>query len=114
MVTCGLSGSCRLTHGPAHVTPPQRHPQAGSVPAGTNDSIDQNGPHIAEEELVGHGVASVQDDLRQQVEEEHRWVQLEGLNLVCTPNYPTQNEAKAYEQGALRDDAGHVVVGLDD
>lgn len=96
------------------MTPPKRHPQGGGVPAGTNDSIDQNSPHVAEEELVGHGVASIQDDLRQQVEEEDRWVQLEGLHLVCTPNYPPQNEAKAYEQGALRNDVGHVVVGLDD
>lgn len=96
------------------MTPPQRQPQAGGVPAGTNDSIDQNTPHVAEEELVGHRVASIQDDLRQQVEEKDRWVQLEGLHHVCTPNYPAQNKAKAYEQGALWDDVGHVVVGLDD
>lgn len=96
------------------MTPPKRQSQAPSVPAGTNDSIDQNSPHVAEEELVGHGVASIQDDLGQQVEEEDRWVELEALHLVCTPNYPAQNEAKAYEQGALRNDAGHVVVGLDD
>lgn len=95
------------------MTPPQRNPQTGGVPAGTDDSVDQNGPHVAEEELVGHGVASIQDDLRQQVEEEHHGVQREGLDLVRSPDDPAQNEAETDEQGALRDDAGHVVVGLD-
>lgn len=106
--------SQRLTHGSAHVTPPQRQPHTGGVPAGTDDGVDQNRPHVAEEELVGHGVTGVQDDLWQQVEEEDHGGQLEGLHLVCAPNYPAQEEAQADEQGALRDDAGHVVVGLDD
>lgn len=79
------------------MTPPQRQPQGGGVPAGADDGVDQDGPHVAEEELVWHGVARVQDDLRQQVEEEHCRGQLEGLHLVCTPNNPTQNEAKADE-----------------
>lgn len=79
------------------MTPPQRQAQGGSIPAGADDGVDQDGPHVAEEELVWHGVARVQDDLRQQVEEEHCWGQLEGLHLVCTPNNPTQNEAKADE-----------------
>lgn len=96
------------------MTPPQRQPQAGSVPAGPDDGVDQDGPHVAEEELVWHGVTRVQDDLRQQVEEEHRGVQLKGLHLVCTPNDPPQNEAEADEQGTLRDHIGHMVVGLDD
>lgn len=95
------------------MTPPQRQPQACGVPAGTDDSVDQDGPHVAEEQLVRHGVARVQDDLRQQVEEEHRRVQFKGLHVVCTPNNPPQNEAKADEQGALWDHSGHMVVGLD-
>lgn len=103
-----------LTHGPSLVTPPQRQPQTGSVPAGPDDCVDQDAPQVAEEELVWHGVASVQDDLRQQVEEEHHWVQREGLHLVCTPDDPTQNEAEADEEGTLWDHIGHMVVGLDD
>lgn len=86
-----------LTHGSSHVTPPQRQPQTGGVPAGPDDGVDKDGPHVAEEELVWHGVACVQDDLRQQVEEEHCRTQREGLHLVRTPNDPTQNEAKADE-----------------
>ena len=108
MLTAGVS----LTHGSSHVTPPQRQPQAGSVPAGPDDGVDQDGPHVAEEQLVGHGVACVQDDLRQQVEEEHVRGQREGLHPVGTPNNPPQDEAEADEQGALRDDVGHMVVGL--
>ena len=103
-----------LTHGPSHVTPPQRQPQAGGVPAGPDDGVDQDAPQVAEEELVGHGVACVEDDLRQQVEEEHCRGQREGLRLVGAPNHPAQDEAEADEQSALRDHAGHVVVGLDD
>lgn len=103
-----------ITHGSSHVTPPQRQPQAGGVPAGPDDGVDEDGSHVAEEELVRHGVTRVQDDLRQQVEEEHRRGQREGLHLVSTPNHPTQNEAKADEQGALGDHTGHMVVGLDD
>lgn len=96
------------------MTTPQRQPQAGSVPASPDDGVDQDGPHVAEEELVWHRVARVQDDLRQQVKEEHCWGQCEGLYLVRTPNHPAQDEAKADEQGALWDDAGHMMVGLDD
>lgn len=96
------------------MTPPQRQPQAGGVPAGPDDGVDQDAPHVAKEELVGHGVARVQDDLGQQVVEEDYGVQLEGLHLVCPPDYPPQDEAKADEQGALRDDLGHLRVGLDD
>lgn len=96
------------------MAPPERQPQAGGVPAGADDGVDQDGPHVAEEELVGHGVARVQDDLGQQVEEEHRRGELEGLHLVRTPDDAPQDEAKADEQGALGDDVGHVVVGLND
>ena len=96
------------------MTPPQRQAQAGGVPAGPDDGVDQDAAHVAEEELVWHEVTSVQDDLGQQVEEEHRRRQLEGLLLVCTPNHPTQDEAEADEQGALRDHVRHVVVRLDD
>lgn len=96
------------------MTPPQRQAQAGSVPAGPDDGVDQDGAHVAEEELVWHEVTSVQDDLRQQVEEEHRRGQREGLLLVRTPNDPTQDEAEADEQGALWDHVSHVVVRLDD
>lgn len=102
-----------LTHCSSHVTPPQRQPQAGGVPTGSDDGVDQNGPHVAEKELVGHGVSCVQDDLWQQVKEEHRRVQCESLNFVCTPNHPAQNEAKADEQRALWDYVGHMVVGFD-
>lgn len=103
-----------LTHRSSLVTPPQRQPQGGGVPAGPDDGVDQDAPHVAEEELVGHGVAGVQDDLRQQVEEEHRRGQREGLRLVRAPDYATQDETEADEQGALWDDVGHMVVGLDD
>lgn len=96
------------------MTTPQRQPQRGGIPAGANDGVDQDGAHVAEEELVGHGVAGVQDDLRQQVEEEDRRGQGEGRHMVCRPDDPTQEEAEADEQGALGNDAGDVVVGLDD
>lgn len=103
-----------LTHGAGLVTPPQRQPQAGGVPTGPDDGVDQDGAHVAEEELVGHGVARVQDDWRQQVEEEHRGGQLEGLHQVRGPDDAPQEEAEADEQGTLWDHVGHMVVGLDD
>lgn len=103
-----------LTHGSAFVTPPQRQPQGGSVPACPDHSIDQDAPQVAEEELVWHGVARVEDDLRQQVEEEHCWGQLELLHMVCPQDYTAQDEAEADEKGALWDHIGHAVVGLDD
>lgn len=95
------------------MTPPQRQPQGGGVPARPDHSVNQDAPQVAKEELVWHGVARVEDDLRQQVEEEHCWWQPEGLYIVCTQNDPTQEEAKADEQGALWDHVGHTVVGLD-
>lgn len=96
------------------MTPPQRQPQRGRIPAGANYSVDQDGAHVAEEELVGHGVARIQDDWRQQVEEEDSRRQGERRHVVCRPNDPTQEESEADEQRALWDHAGHVVVGLDD
>lgn len=95
------------------MTPPQRQSHAGGVPAGPDDGVDQDAPHIGEEELVGHGVAGVQDDLGQQVEEEEGRGEREGLDLVCAPDYPAQDEAPADEQGALGDVFSHMVVGLD-
>lgn len=103
-----------LTHGSPHVTPPQWQAQRGRIPAGANYGVDQDGAHVAEEELVGHGVTRIQDDLRQQVEEKDSRGQGEGWHVVRGPNDSTQEEAEADEQGALRDHAGHVVVGLDD
>lgn len=93
---------------------PQWQPQRGGIPAGANDGVDQDGAHVAEEQLVGHGVTGVQDDLRQQVEEEDCGGQGEGGHVVCSPNDPTQDEAEADEQGALGNDAGDMVVGLND
>lgn len=96
------------------MTPPQRQPQGGSVPAGPDDGVNQDGSHVGEEELVWHAVAGVQDDLGQQVEEERSGGEREGLYLVCTPDHPSQDEAEADEQSALWDVGGHMVVGLDD
>lgn len=76
--------------------------------------MDQDAPQVGEEHLVGHTVARVQDDLRQQEEEEGPGGQLEGLLLVGPPDHAPQDEAAADEQGALRDVFGHMVVGLDD
>lgn len=102
------------THGSAFVAPPQWQPHRGSVPACSDDGVDQDGAQVGEEELVGHGVAGVQDDLRQEVEEENLRCQRERLLLVRAPDHSTQDEAKADEEGALGDHAGHMVVGLDD
>lgn len=96
------------------MTPPQRQSQAGSIPAGPDDGVDQDGPQVGEEELVGHVVTRVQDDRRQQVIEENCRGEFEGLLQVCPPDYAPQDEASADEQGALWDDVGHMVVGLDD
>ena len=96
------------------MTPPQREPHGGSIPARPDDGVGQDGPHVAEEELVGHEVARVQDDLRQQIEEEDRRGQGEGLLPIGPPDHSPQDEAKADEQGTLWDDAGYMVVGLDD
>lgn len=96
------------------MAPPQRQPQRGGVPDRADDGVNQDGAQVGEEELVGHAVAGVQHDRRQQVKEEDGRGELEGLDLVRAPDYPAQDEAEADEQGAFRDVVGDAVVGLDD
>lgn len=77
-----------VTHGSALVAPPQRQPQRGGVPDRADDGVNQDGAQVGEEELVGHAVAGVQHDRRQQVKEEDDRGELEGLDLVRAPDYP--------------------------
>lgn len=102
-----------LTHGPAQPAPPEAETHSGSVPAGANYSVNQDGAHVAEEQLVGHEVARIQDDLGQQVEEEDGGCQGEGLHLVCPVDDAAQDPTDEDEEGTLRDHTGQAVVQLD-
>ena len=110
--TLDLWTSWPLTHSTSFVAAPQGESHGAGVPARSNDGVDEDGAHVAEEELVGHEVASVQDDLGQQVEEEDGGRQGEGLGLVRSPHDAPEDKADEDEQAALGNYAGHMMVQL--